>query len=436
MEPLYLGVARRVITPKVGGRLYGYRPDIYSESVADDLTVDAFYLKQGDTVALLVSASLCSISTDLCDELRQQIETQFSIPAQNCMISVIHTHSGPCLNGVVGWGDQDVEYVEGIFRPRLMEAVAEAMEEPVQVEVGIGKGDSLVGINRRELTLENKLILGQNPWGPFCPRMTVISFRSLTGETVANLVHYGCHATSAGHNHEITRDWPGLMIDALEEKTGGLTAFVNGPEGDVGPRISNGKTIGNHSMDYVYELGQVAATDALRIYEQISEFKTPELKLAYLTCQIPLRPRMSRQEAEAMYEEFKDRTSNMTALMKATAQKVLESYDRGQPEQESFSFSQTIIMMDDRALVSFPYELFSEIGMRIDRAFPQLEVLSMVNTNGSYAYFVTQDAICRGGYEIRQFLYSKPQAYCEDADFYLVKATVENLKTLMPPEED
>lgn len=436
MESLYLGVARRVITPKVGGRLYGYRPDIYSESVEDDLTVDAFYLKQGDTVALLVSASLCSISTDLCDELRQQIETQFSIPAQNCMISVIHTHSGPCLNGVVGWGDQDVEYVEGIFRPRLMEAVAEAMEDPVQVEVGFGKGDSLVGINRRELTLENKLILGQNPWGPFCPRMTVISFRSLTGETVANLVHYGCHATSAGHNHEITRDWPGLMIDALEEKTGGLTAFVNGPEGDVGPRISNGKTIGNHSMDYVYELGQVAATDALRIYEQISEFKTPELKLAYLACQIPLRPRMSRQEAEAMYEEFKDRTSNMTALMKATAQKVLESYDRGQPEQESFSFSQTIIMMDDRALVSFPYELFSEIGMRIDRAFPQLEVLSMVNTNGSYAYFVTQDAICRGGYEIRQFLYSKPQAYCEDADFYLVKATVENLKTLMPPEEE
>lgn len=437
MEPLYLGVARKIITPEVGGNLYGYRPDIYSESVADDLTVDVFYFKQGQTVALLINATLCALATDLCDEMRAEIEKRHGIPVGAISMTAIHTHSGPCLTGgAAGWGGRDTKYIDTIFRPQVYAAVADALEDPVQVEMGIAKGDSLIGINRRELTLKNEIVLGQNPWGPFNPRLTVMSFRDLEGSTVANFVHYGCHCTSAGKNHEITRDWPGPMIDALEEKCGGITAFFNGPEGDVGPRISNGKTVGNNSMDYVYELGAVAARDALRVYEQITDYCTPELTVASGTVSIPLAPRMSRQQAEQMYEENKDKVSNMPALMAATAKRVLDSYDRGEPEKESFRFELTMVKLGDRVLVGYPYELFSELGFRIDRAFPQAEVLPVVNCNGSQAYFVTQDSICRGGYEIRQFLYRNLQSYCENADHMLVLQSIENLEPLLGPHSD
>ena len=57
MEKLYLGVAREIITPKIGGQMYGYRPDIYSESVADDLVATAFYFRQGSKVCLMVNHS-------------------------------------------------------------------------------------------------------------------------------------------------------------------------------------------------------------------------------------------------------------------------------------------------------------------------------------------------------------------------------------------
>ena len=433
METLYLGVARKIITPEVGCRLYGYYPDIFSTTVADDLTVEAYCLQQGETKAMLISATVCAVATDLCDQLPHTIEETCGVPAGNIMISAIHTHSGPNLTGGIGWGDRDTDYIEKIFRPQVLAAAAEAAQAMEKVEMGVAKGDSLVGINRRELNLENKIILGQNPWGPFNPRMTVISFRRPNGETVANLVHYGCHATSAGHNTEISRDWPGVMIDALEEATGGITSFFNGPEGDVGPRVSNGKTIGDHTMKYVYEMGEIAAKDALRIYGEIKDYSTPALKTAACSCDIPLQPRISREKAMAMYELYKDRTKNIPALMRATALRVLDSYEKGEPEKESFSFGQTIIALGDRVLVGFPYELFSEIGMRIDGAFADLETLPTVNTNGSYAYFVTQDAICRGGYEINQFLYRNVQAYCEDADFRLVKATIANLQPLLPP---
>ncbi len=42
MGKLYFSVDRKMITPKIGGHLYGYRPDIFPESVEDDRTVTAF----------------------------------------------------------------------------------------------------------------------------------------------------------------------------------------------------------------------------------------------------------------------------------------------------------------------------------------------------------------------------------------------------------
>ena len=431
MEKLYLGIGRAIVTPEVGGNLYGYYPDLYSETIADDLTVDAWYFYQGQTKALMISATVCSVAEDICDSLRAEIAQRYGIPAENCMISSIHTHSGPCLTGgSEGWGNRDVAYVENIFIPGVLKAVEIAVEDPVPVTMGVAEGDSFVGINRRQLTLENKVILGQNPWGSFNPRMTVLSFKNEADEVVGAMVHYGCHATSAGHNHEVTRDWPGVMIDGLEAETGGMVSFFNGPEGDIGPRLTNGKTIGNHSMDYVYELGEVASNDAKRIYGQITDYATPELKTVSARCEIPLRPRISREEAEEMYEMFKDRTKNMTALKKATALKVMEEWDAGLPQKESDGFDQTIIALGENLFTAFPYELFSEIGMRIDGGMPDARVLPVVNTNGSKFYFVTQDAICRGGYEISQFLYHNTQAYCDDADFLLIQATLENLKKL------
>ena len=41
MEQFLLGVSRECITPAIGGQLYGYRPDLFSNAPADDLTATA-----------------------------------------------------------------------------------------------------------------------------------------------------------------------------------------------------------------------------------------------------------------------------------------------------------------------------------------------------------------------------------------------------------
>ena len=429
-DKLYLGVARKIITPKVGTNLYGYRPNLASTSVNDELTATAFYFKQGECEALIVSLTLCIIPDNIAELLLSAIENNFKISRNACIVHTIHTHSGPTLGGMHGWGDADEAYIEEILYPNVLAAVGEAMESPKPVTMGIAFGDSLVGVNRRELTVENQVKLGQNPWGPFNPKMTVLSFKGEDGVSVANLIHYGAHATAAGANTEISRDWPGVMIDTLETETGALTAFINGPEGDVGPRLTNGKTTGVGDISYAMRHGAVAGADAVRIYKAMGIYHTPRLSVRTARVSIPLQKRIPLATALEAYEEFKGEAINHRAKLASNYKSIIESYENGFEELDSTSFSQTIIKLGDVAIVSFPHELFSEIGMRIDAASAIPHVLSLSNANGCGGYFATESELCRGGYEIKMFSSRDIQQYVPNADWHLVMGTLENLKLM------
>lgn len=428
MEKFYLGVAREIITPEIGGQLYGYRPDVFSDSVEDDLTATAFYFKQGNTQGLMISLTVCLIRTQLAQEILELIENEFSIPKENCMLNATHTHSGPNTAGETGWGDIDRAYCDEIFIPQIIAAVRQAVNNAQPVRMGVAHGTSLVGINRRELNERNEVILGQNPWGCFNPEMTIISFADEGGKPVANLIHYGAHGTAAGLNREITRDWSGLMIDAVEEKSGAITAFFNGPEGDTGPRLSNGCTTGD--ISYVRELGAVAARDAVKIYADITDYSDIDLAVSAKELAVPLKKRMDYETAQSMLERYKNETVNANALIRRHLSDVIRSYDDGAQDAAFTYMPQTVIGLGDVVFAAFPYELFSEVGMRVDRAFDTKKVLSLSNTNGSESYMVTQDALCRGGYEVDMFLYSHTQPFADDADFALTKQTIEHIKTI------
>lgn len=427
MESLKLGVARRIITPNIGGQLYGYRPDVFSKKINDDLTVTAFYFKQNDTEALMISATVCLIRTSLAEDILLKLEERFKIPKQSIMLNATHTHSGPNTAGETGWGDIDTAYCDGIFVPMIFEAVAEAVDNTQPVKMAVSEGKSLVGINRRELSkISGKILLGQNPDGPFDPKMTVISFADENGKTVANIIHYGCHGTAAGTNTEITRDWSGLMTDAVEEKTGAITAFFNGPEGDVGPRISNGRTVGD--LSYVYELGEKAAADAVKLAEKLADYGDVQLKTSFKLLEIPLKKRMPKDEALEALKKYEGQTINVGKMAKDNLLAVVESYNTDFKDEPSRKVAQTVIALGDVVLASTPYETFSEIGLAINNAFPDKKVLTLSNTNGSEGYFITEDAKPSGGYEVSMFLYGHIQQFCDNADIALANETINHIK--------
>ncbi len=425
---LYLGVATEKITPEIGGQLYGYTPDVFSIGLSDDLTVTAFYFEQGDVKAVMLSATVCLINTELSDEVRAKIEAECGVCAKNILFSATHTHSGPNVSGQIGWGDIDRKYCDSIFVPAILRAVKAAKENPVAVDMAVTYGESLVGINRRQLTVKNTIGLGQSPWGPFNPIMTVISFRNVeTGKLVANMVHYGAHATCAGKDPWISRDWPGVMVDTLAEESGAVTAFFNGPEGDVGPRLSNGKTTGD-GYKAAHAHGAYAAQDAVRIFRQKKAFHAADLSVSCTTVNLPLSKRIDLDFAKSELEKVKDKTVNQEGLYADYLRQTIASYEKGEVDEATRPVEQTVIKIGDVAFVAFPFELFSEIGMRVARDSKIPFVLSLACTNGSKGYFVTEDQICRGGYEVRMFKTEKIQGFADNADWHYVTQTLEHLK--------
>ena len=427
-EKLFVGVSRKDITPEVGCQLFGYRPDLYSDGVNDNLTATAFMFSYGDVNALMVTVSVCLLDNEITSFFKDEFEKRYNIPKENILISATHTHTGPSTINMPGWGDIDRSYYDGILKPQIFSAVEEAINNRQETTVGVGFGKSKLGINRRHLNYLNYADLGQSEWGVYNPKMTVVSFKNKEDKVFANIIHYGCHGTVAGLSTKISRDWAGVMTDALEEESGAITAFFNGPEGDVGPRISTGGTTAE--LPYIYEVGKIGAKDAIDIYNSIEEYKDVSVSTVARDIKLPYAKRISYEEAKKGCEEFSLDTINCDKQMAVYYNKVRESYENDYVEKDVFQSEQNIIRIGNVAFVGFPYELFSEIGLRINEHIKDLHILSLSNTNGSLGYFPTQDQLCRGGYEIKMFKYNDIQSLTDDADFHLMSETIETINKL------
>ncbi len=401
------GAACAVVTPRVGTCLFGYQPNHRSESVHDDLHVTALALSDGEKTALVISAEIGNIHTDLCNELRAELSRHTGVPAEHIVVACTHTHSAPNLAGTEGWGAVDREYYEEFFAPGAISASAEAVASLAPAEYAVGVTESKVGINRREQEVSGSVCLGQNPWGCYDPYMTVIALRnSETKAGILNLIHYSCHGTASGINSEITRDWSGIMIDRLQAETGTLTAFYNGACGDVGPRLTNGLTTGCGDIRFAEELGGLAAFDAMRAYKSLGGYRSGTLEIFTGTLRLPYAPLPSEAEARKVLANYPEpeKLVNINRLTYFHWKQLLDYVVAGGAEKsEPMELPQTLVSMGEVLFVPFGFELFSEIARRMRVYSPYPYTLSLTNANGSLVYLPTESEMCRGGYEVNCF---------------------------------
>jgi len=427
---LYLGVGREVITPKIGTFLSGYgRSSRDSTAVHDDLTATVFAFTCGDTRAMMISLTVTLLDKDISDRIRHEIEYRYGIQHSHIIVHAMHTHSAPLTFTTKGFGTPDRGYVEEILIPKTLAAAKAAVENTQYVRVSVSVGNSYVGVNRRELNAKNQIVLGQCEYGCFDPKMTILSFADAAGACVANLIHYGCHATASGKNLEVTRDWPGVMIDRLEEISGGITAFINGTEGDVGPRLSNRKTTGGGDIAYAIEIGEMAAQDAIEIYKK-ANYRDVGLRCAMRTVSLPVVARISLAEAEDRLANVNDSSPTHAERIRMHYREVIESYANGYEETDCAAYEQTVIMIGDTAFVSSSFETFSEIGLRISKYSDIPHVLCVSMANGCDSYFPTKGEIHRGGYEVKSVKTERVQPLSEDADYAFVMETLKTLEML------
>ena len=175
------GAGKADITPPIGSILYGYAPGRPSTTVGDPLAITAIKVVSAEESALLITCDIASTHPKLAAHMRKLTGDAAGVRPANVIINVTHTHSAPNCSYHSGWGKVDVDYIQNILLPGAVKASADAAATCRPARMGIGEIESDVGINRRELTENGQIILGQNPWGIRDPKMTVLSFQDKEG---------------------------------------------------------------------------------------------------------------------------------------------------------------------------------------------------------------------------------------------------------------
>ncbi|MBX3012647.1 MAG: neutral/alkaline non-lysosomal ceramidase N-terminal domain-containing protein [Caldilineaceae bacterium] len=422
--------ARTDITPALGTPLGGYPvEDRVAEAIRDPLYANALVLaRDGLTVALLSLDWLIIEQTEV-ETIRQAVAAQTTIQPEHVTVFTIQSHSAARTLSAAGWGDKVEPYIQATL-PKIIEAVVTAASQLQPVTVGIGTTHSEVGVNRRQIRADHTVALGVNPWGPYDPIMTVLRVEGQQGP-VATLIHYGAHPTVLnGKSRVVSRDWPGIMVDRLEELTGAPALFINGAVGDVAPRTNILGAVGDGEMALL-ETGTRAAMDALRAYRSIKDFR--DLPLAALTSPIhfPYRPLPAAATAQAAMvaaEPHKERWGQPMCDYRHW-QAVVAAHASGTPATGT-DFTQTITQLGPVAIVPFPGEPFAEIVLRLRELSPFAYTLCASTTNGSFGYFVTRESLHRGGYEVWVARAFGAYIFAENIDDVLVEANVQLLQTL------
>ena len=426
MEQLYVGVGQEIMTPPLGMMLMGYTPPRPALAVHDDLHVTAFALGYGDVKALVISADMCNLRYRQ-EELHAVVAEATGIPSDNIIFACTHTHSGPHANWKL---DQRPNYIDDQLIPLTAKAAAAAVKSMRPAQMGVGTTYSDVAVNRREITEDGKVALGQNPYGSWDPTMTVVAFREPDGTPIGNLIHYGCHNTASGINDEVTRDWCGVAIDRLQEQSGGVTAFINGCGGDCGPRLANGKTTGN--VQLAQELGGKAAIDAVRAWRSIKVWENAPLKVLKGDIHMPLQDVGTEQDVLAEAAALGD-PSTLKSTMLTSYNRLMDRAEylrQGNIPPKYETLPHTFIALGGLVLQAIPFEVFSIITLRIKEGSPFEHTLCVGYANGSLSYFPSMDQVIRGGYEVRMFKTINLIPYADDAEQDYVAGSLKLIREL------
>ena len=148
------------------------------------------------------------------------------VQPERLLIACTHSHASPDTQGL--WGG-----IGDAYRTHIAHRAASGIWEahralaPAQASVA---STQLHGVTKN-----------RRGWPETDDALTTLRFASPEGAPIATLMNFACHPTSSGSsNTEVSRDWCGYAVDAVERETGGVAIYVNGAIGDANPTDASG----------------------------------------------------------------------------------------------------------------------------------------------------------------------------------------------------
>lgn len=403
---MFAGTAAIDITPNRSVRMDGMIREHPSEGVHDPIFVRALALaERADPGAafVVVSVDLCGLSEEDHAAIRRGA-AQLGVAEDRVIVAATHTHSGPAAYG--HFCDPEEDYAREVVAA-VVEAISQSVHGMATAAVGCGIGEErTISHYRRLMADDGHVVMNWEPFpaerivgplGVIDPDVSVLSVTRAgnPGETLCTVFNHAGHPNVlSGDNYLISGDYPGRAVELLIERFGGNAMFLNGAQGTMDidglrDRDWEGRErIGNALADAVGDVvrGIVAKTD-------------PAIRGASAGYTIP--GRVITDEEWAWAEPILAETGGAyQPLADGVGDDYIAALYKRIREQrvESISVLQCCLAVDDCAFITFPGELYTEIGMRIKSESPFRHTAIIGLANGSVGYVPTRKAILEGGY--------------------------------------
>lgn len=433
----WAGFAERDITPSRPAELSGFagreQPAV---GVHDPLAVRALVVGDGVRAAAIAVVDLIGVDASITARVRERIDAVAGGAFSYVGVVATHTHGGPAVLRRALLGTVDDAYLEELVA-HVAEAVLEAFAEraPVVIRFGLGQERS-VAKNRRD------------PEGPIDPDLSVIRFDDpATGRPRGVLCSYACHPVTLGpDNRQVTRDYPGFVVDGLSAACGGVpVVFLTG----CCAQLNTGHSAMDSILGRGFEkrtfaeaeriggaLAGMAAYTAHRIGPPGGVPDALPMDGSWAGSaglRLPLTP-VERPDAAAV-----------AALERKVAELATDPMRRGEavmaeahlqwarthaPDARHVATEVGVIALGEVVFVLLPGEIFVEFALELKRRFARLRLVCVSYANDAIGYLPHRSAFVEGGYEVelayRHYGFSGP--YTEDAGEALIAAVADLLE--------
>lgn len=392
------GVAEVDITPLMGVEMCGYGP--YQKRVCTDvldpLYARALWLESNEDSILIISVDLCAMDIGTRDEVAKDVHKMCGIDKKNILIAASHTHSGPAVEPMTAWGENDQDYVASL-PGLLVKAAAAARDSSVPAKIGFCRQRvNNVGVNREQDV------------GPIDTAAQLMRIDRMDGTPFAVIFNFGAHcAARYPFTTRISADWPGLVGAYIKIALPGTVAlFLQGPCGNVNAfEMTFDRTdISTQQKICDMRTGDMAKRFGDQILPALRRIETkPSAKLAAvwktieLSCvppdagelrklidaNIATADSMTHDALRPLYERILDETPEEIAWQEArfkvdAARHQLELIEHP-PYQVAAPLQ--VIRIGEAVIVGWPGEIFVELGLELRQRspFPLTFVASFAN---------------------------------------------------------
>lgn len=253
----WAGTAKVDITPDAEPLLNEYSQPL---NIRDHVEARVLVLKDGKSSVAIVSVDMLVFASAKVVE-----EAKRKWGVSQVVLSATHTHSSVSPKGLMirppklpDWTRTGKAPAETIDWPglssdpwyaateeKIIEAIGRAMKGLFPARVVSGKGpfeSAYMAHNRRLVGADGRVTpLWENPerrpTAPVDPTVGVLRVEDLAGKPRAFAVLYACHPVALMSAEVLSRDFPGAMVDYVEQELGPdcMGMFLQGAQGDLDP---------------------------------------------------------------------------------------------------------------------------------------------------------------------------------------------------------